>query len=271
MDFLDLSVFKGQRFQSSGTLDMKLFQKPMNRYLYLPFKSYHTRATKLGFIRSELQRFLLRSSSRPDFLNSRALFFARLRARGYPEKFLLPIFKSVLFSDRGGLLQRAFSLQDSPNRGPLVLKLLLNPLVDRSRLGVSATRESLKQYLYVYTERAWLSACAACVSSLVPPLTCLLSFVFHLPLSNPLLCSSSLPPQHTHCTAPYADSIYAAVIRMTRLPDFPCAPAAACSSRAAAAAGAGGAAGKPVLTGLAFKFTIYSPINPGPSTGPATP
>ncbi|CAI5999285.1 unnamed protein product [Closterium sp. NIES-65] len=56
MDFLDLTVFKGQRFQSSGTLDMKLFQKPMNRYLYLPFKSYHTRATKLGFIRNVMPK-----------------------------------------------------------------------------------------------------------------------------------------------------------------------------------------------------------------------
>eukprot|EP01052_Picozoa_sp_SAG31_P054454 SAG31_NODE_14506_length_802_cov_111.297297_1_plen_195_part_01 len=39
--FLDLVIFKGKRWQSTGHLDTKCYQKPMNRYLYTPESSEH--------------------------------------------------------------------------------------------------------------------------------------------------------------------------------------------------------------------------------------
>lgn len=105
IDFLDLTFYKGDRFRATGILDVRTFQKPMNKYLYLPFLSYHPVHCKRGFITSELKRYLLRSSSESTFAEMRQLFFGRLRARGYPTDFLTPLFASVPFHMRDSLLQ----------------------------------------------------------------------------------------------------------------------------------------------------------------------
>ncbi|CAI7822051.1 unnamed protein product [Closterium sp. NIES-54] len=55
-DFLDMVIFKGPRFAEKGILDLRVFQKPMNRYLYLPFSSFHPRHCKIGYIKAELKR-----------------------------------------------------------------------------------------------------------------------------------------------------------------------------------------------------------------------
>ncbi|CAI6004762.1 unnamed protein product [Closterium sp. NIES-65] len=43
VDFLDVVLSKGPRFTERGILDFGTFQRPMNRYLYLPFSSFHPR------------------------------------------------------------------------------------------------------------------------------------------------------------------------------------------------------------------------------------
>ncbi|CAI5471116.1 unnamed protein product [Closterium sp. Yama58-4] len=122
-DFLDMVIFKGPRFAEKGNLDLKTFQKPMNSYLYLPFSSYHPRHCKVSFIRAELRRYLLRSTSAKAFLASKHEFFHRLRRRGYPGDFLLPIFRSVFFRNRPLLLEttaarQAHKLIPLPNADP---------------------------------------------------------------------------------------------------------------------------------------------------------
>jgi hypothetical protein len=91
-------------------LDVETYQKSLNKYLYLPFCSYHPVHCKKGFITSELKRYLIRSSDARSFASLRQSFFDRLRARGYPNRFLSPLFESVRFSERESLLQRQRSL-----------------------------------------------------------------------------------------------------------------------------------------------------------------
>jgi hypothetical protein len=131
VDFMDLTVYKGERFKATGVLDIKVYQKPMNKYLYLPFKSYHTRKTKTGFITSELKRYILKSSDIQSYLVIRGEFYKRLRARGYPPSFLLPIFNSVSYQSRSQLLAN-IRPHDQPksenlNGGPVVFKAPLTP------------------------------------------------------------------------------------------------------------------------------------------------
>jgi hypothetical protein len=49
--FLDLVTYKGDRWRASGVLDFKVYQKPINRYLYLPFSTETPTHVLLGFIR----------------------------------------------------------------------------------------------------------------------------------------------------------------------------------------------------------------------------
>ncbi|KAF8599092.1 hypothetical protein BDV93DRAFT_405615, partial [Ceratobasidium sp. AG-I] len=56
----------------------------MNRYMYLPYGSYHTEAMKTGFIKGEAIRYARISSSKKSFDRLISLFKLRLQRRGYP-------------------------------------------------------------------------------------------------------------------------------------------------------------------------------------------
>jgi hypothetical protein len=66
--FLDLTIFKGKRFKEKRLLDTRCYQKPMNRYLFMPFSSEHTTACKISIVHGELRRYIKRSSARDDFI-----------------------------------------------------------------------------------------------------------------------------------------------------------------------------------------------------------
>jgi hypothetical protein len=70
--FLDCRFFKGRRWLSSGILDVQLYSKPQNRFLYKPFCSVAPKSQFLGVISSELKRYIKRNSP-PSRLRLRAL------------------------------------------------------------------------------------------------------------------------------------------------------------------------------------------------------
>lgn len=109
--FLDCIFLKGNRFATSNLLDVELYQKPLNNYLYLPFSSYHTNAQKVSFISNELKRYVVHFSQELLFLCVRQLFFHRLRARGYPKGFLAKPFAQVFYSQR----QKFLYPSEAPN------------------------------------------------------------------------------------------------------------------------------------------------------------
>jgi hypothetical protein len=113
--FLDLRVFKGPRFAEHSVFDLSVHQKKMNLYLYIPYRSFHTDAMKKSFILTELMRYIRNSSSAEGYYALRALFFQRLRDRGYPSAFITPIFNSVFYSDRSYFLWPSKQLLDHPN------------------------------------------------------------------------------------------------------------------------------------------------------------
>ena len=54
--FLDTLVYKDNRFQSSGMLDLKTFTKETETYQYLDRTSCHPKSVFKGFIKSEIIR-----------------------------------------------------------------------------------------------------------------------------------------------------------------------------------------------------------------------
>ena len=57
VDFMDLLIFKGDNFQDDGKLDVTVFQKDVNKYMYIPATSGHQKHTINNFILGELTRY----------------------------------------------------------------------------------------------------------------------------------------------------------------------------------------------------------------------
>jgi hypothetical protein len=113
--FLDLLIHKDRRFHASGLFDTRVHQKKMNLYLYIPFHSFHTPAAKRSFIQTELMRYIRNSSAEEDYNELKALFFRRLRDRGYPSSFLEPLFASIHYADRHYFLYPSKQLLQHPS------------------------------------------------------------------------------------------------------------------------------------------------------------
>lgn len=112
--FLDLCISKGDRFAREGRFDLDVHQKKMNLYLYIPYRSFHTEAMKKSFILTELMRYIRNSSSAEGYYSLRALFWQRLRDRGYPSAFLRPIFNGIFYVDRPFFLWPSAQLLSCP-------------------------------------------------------------------------------------------------------------------------------------------------------------
>ena len=103
ISFLDLFLYKDANFSN---LQFSTYQKPLNKYLYIPFESFHPANNKRAFIRGELMRYTRNSSTFKAFSETREKFWKRLRLRGYPVGFLLPLFREVKYSNRTRWLSR---------------------------------------------------------------------------------------------------------------------------------------------------------------------
>ena len=97
ISFLDLFLYRGG--SSSVVMQFSTFQKPQNKYLYIPFESFHPSSNKKAFIKGELMRYARNSSSFKSFSETRERFWQRLRLRGYSVAFLLPLFFEIRYSD----------------------------------------------------------------------------------------------------------------------------------------------------------------------------
>ena len=122
ISFLDLFLY---RDTSSNVLQFSTFQKPLNKYLYIPFESFHPSSNKKAFIKGELMRYARNSSSFNSFYETRDKFWKRLRVRGYPFRFLLPLFREIRYSDRKKWLYKKTKNRSSLGR-TIVFKTTLN-------------------------------------------------------------------------------------------------------------------------------------------------
>jgi hypothetical protein len=130
ISFLDLVIFKGPRFAKTGILDLRIHQKQLNMYLYVPFNSFHTEKTQRAIIKGELIRYIRSCSSREDYIQIKRTFYTRLRARGYPPKMLLKPFNSVKYNDRKQFIFGTTN-KSSDKQPPTVFTTEYNPLTKK--------------------------------------------------------------------------------------------------------------------------------------------
>jgi hypothetical protein len=122
--FLDLHLFKGPSFATTGVLSSRLYRKPMNLFLYIPFSSMHNRHSLSGFIKAEAIRIVKSSSHFTFYLDDLKLFIAGLRDRGYPFDFITTALSEVRYSLRMSYLypdHKTPAVQHDTTGSPAVL------------------------------------------------------------------------------------------------------------------------------------------------------
>ena len=120
---LDLLLIKDDAWRHTGLISTACYQKPVNRYLYLPFLTEMPRHVLEGVIRGEIIRYVKRCSAITPFLEMLRLFWTRLSVRGYPAHFLFETFRSAAdYTQRVALLAKpAHSAAGSTRSQVLIL------------------------------------------------------------------------------------------------------------------------------------------------------
>ena len=85
---MDLYIFKGNNFLDTGILSIKVYQKPENRYMYIPYKSTHPRHTIKNYVLGELKRYVRINTEELNSPKNQKHFFLRVRNRGFNKNML---------------------------------------------------------------------------------------------------------------------------------------------------------------------------------------
>jgi hypothetical protein len=134
VDFLDITI----TFDSKNNeINSSVYQKPLNKYAYLPARSFHTPSQKRGFIKAEAIRYARLSSRNPDFENLISLLRMRLLKRGYTLSFINKSISDVKWENRQTYLQ----VKVKTKSVPYLFKILHHPHVNHKML-----RKALNEY-----------------------------------------------------------------------------------------------------------------------------
>ena len=93
-------MYKGDSFFGKGILDLKVYQKPINLYLYIAFSSEEPIHVKKGLINTELIRYIRICLSERSFQEIQSFLFVRVRDRGFDAKFLETEFLKISYANR---------------------------------------------------------------------------------------------------------------------------------------------------------------------------
>ena len=87
MIFMDLEIYKCNEFTKTKKLSTRLYQKPMNKYLFLPYQSHHPVPVFKSWIICYLKRIRILCSEDAIYEYNKNNFKDRLLRRGYPGNF----------------------------------------------------------------------------------------------------------------------------------------------------------------------------------------
>ena len=98
--FLDLSLYKGERFAKVGILDIKTHIKPTNIQQYIHASSAHPPGTGQGIIKGELLRYLRINPNEATFQMYKEKHVENMKKRGYRQETIEKSIRGIKFRDR---------------------------------------------------------------------------------------------------------------------------------------------------------------------------
>jgi hypothetical protein len=152
LQYLDVWIRKDMSGAASTVpIVFSTYQKPHNKYLYIPYQSHHRLHVFKAFIHGELVRYVVTNTYAADFDKMSAVFWQRLRARGYPPAFLQPLFAAVAHSNRQQYLQQAVrqnAARTATRAAPVLV--MTNGRVERQCMNLGqVVNNVLQQYSHV--------------------------------------------------------------------------------------------------------------------------
>ena len=105
IDFLDITIYKGDRYKMQNKLDIKPFLKKNNKFQYLQYSSAHPKSTFTSLIKGEMTRLLRACSSESDYHKTRDKLYKVLRDRGYPNYLIKKVQEEVPYAHRCNVIK----------------------------------------------------------------------------------------------------------------------------------------------------------------------
>ena len=100
VDFLDITIYKGERYISHNKLDIKPFFKKTNKFQYLEHNSAHPKTTFSSLIKGEMTRLLRSCSEETEYNNIQDKMYKIFTDRGYPPHLIKKVQQQVSYSSR---------------------------------------------------------------------------------------------------------------------------------------------------------------------------
>ena len=144
--FMDIIIYKGLDYITTGKLSTCIFQKLTNKFIYIRPDSQIPEHIICNFIISELNRLRLLCSNDEEYAHFTCVFYHHLRARTYSTKFLDNIFCNYSTS-RSDLLHRP-SKKSISTHTYLVLPFCLFTIDNKALINsiFTPTAELIAQY-----------------------------------------------------------------------------------------------------------------------------
>ena len=106
LTFLDVILYKCDRFNHDHILDIRTHIKSTNKQLYVHATSYHPPTTVSAISKGETNQYLRTNSDEHELKNMKQKLTTRLLQRGYKYKQILPHIQSVQSNRRQQLISR---------------------------------------------------------------------------------------------------------------------------------------------------------------------
>ena len=132
INYLDLTIFKGQRFRTSGILDTKVYTKPTETYQYLHKTSSHPPHVFNAFIYGETLRYARNTNNLDDFTTKVNTFSEKLQARGYTPTEIRETTQKVEHQNRMHLIRKMDG--NETKAIPTVFTTTYNPSINHGDL-----------------------------------------------------------------------------------------------------------------------------------------
>ena len=106
LTFLDVTLYKGDRFLHTNILDLRTHIKDTNKQLYVHATSYHPPSIIKAISKGETQRYLRTNSNETNFNKMTCKLIHKLKQRGYKQNQIANHIKEIKFSGRKKVLTR---------------------------------------------------------------------------------------------------------------------------------------------------------------------
>jgi len=106
LNYMDLFIYKGNEFYEDGKFSVSIHQKDTNKFMYIPYRSFHQKHSIKNYVWGELMRYVRYNTEEKNFKKLKAQFFLRLRNRGFKKYLLLKLFSKITYAQRNELLNK---------------------------------------------------------------------------------------------------------------------------------------------------------------------